>query len=382
MQNMQYNQINSMNGGFQQELLNQQMQQQALFGNKHNQVNLAALQQQQQLQQLRNNPLLANMLNPGLMAQFQMQQQLQLQQLQRMLEAQKMFTKPQQPSHGYHNQAPRQPRSAPKPRNQKLRKQQTAGQRSAGMQKEIASDEEKPLPHRRILAINLPMSVQTIETVTNVFHPYGDVTVVRVLKPGKNLPQDVKPWLRKIPDLGRTCCAIVDFETARAAKFAVHVLRQREHEVGFRCGLLKTGVEEKLYEQKGLPTNLPQDKLKSSVLNSSDSGITSEDANSSASTRSTSASEQSDHSDSEVISSHTDSDQESHPKAKTTIKHDRDFLISFSSKNKKSPSGLSNLDHILTKQNVDERDGNCASEPIRQPRGPMNGSNGFRLARH
>ena len=29
---MQYNQINSMNGGFQQELLNQQMQQQALFG--------------------------------------------------------------------------------------------------------------------------------------------------------------------------------------------------------------------------------------------------------------------------------------------------------------------------------------------------------------
>jgi len=377
---MQFNQMNQMNGGYQQELLNQQLQQQqALFGNKHNQ--LQQLQQLQQQQMLRNNPLLSNMLNmsnPGLMAQFQMQQQMQLQQLQRMLEAQKMFTKQQhQPQH----QSPRLPRSAPKPRNQKPRKQQS---RTSGIQKEITSDEDKPMPHRRILAINLPMSVQTIESVTGVFHPYGDVTVVRVLKPGKNLPQDVKPWLRTIPDLGRTCCAIVDFETARAAKFAVHVLRQRENEVGFRCGLLKQGVEEKLYERKDLQTTLPQDKLLSQGPHSSDSGITSEDANSSASTRSTSASEQSDHSDSEIISSHTDSEQEaSHQKASLTVKYDRDFLLSFSSKNKKSPSRLPNLDHILRKENGDEREnGQLASEPIRQPRGPLSGSNGFRLARH
>ena len=328
-------------------------------------MNLVALQQQQLL---RSNPLLSNMLNPALMAQFQMQQQMQLQQLQRILEAQKMFSKPQSPR--------MQHRAAPKnPRNQKPRKTNRAVQKEP-----VITDEEKPLPHRRILAINLPLNIQTIETVTGVFHPYGDVTVVRVLKPGKNLPQDVKPWLRKIPDLGRTCCAIVDFETARAAKFAVHVLRQRENEVGFRCGLLKVGIEEKLYEQK---TACLPDKMKVSNEHASDSGITSEDQNSSASTRSTSASEQSDHSDSEIISSHTESDQEHGTKSDTrvgTVKYDRDFLLSFSFKNKRMPSGLVNLEHILAKQNGEDRE-NCASEPIRQPRGPLAGTSGFRLSR-
>ena len=144
-------------------------------------------------------------------------------------------------------------------------------------------EDDKPLPHRRILAINLPINIQTIETVTSVFHPYGDVTVVRVLKPGKNLPSDVKPWLRVIPDLGRTCCAIIDFETARAAKFAVHVLRQRDEEVGFRCALLKQGVEEKLYEDKAEKVKIGHSgvNLKVSPDNNSDSGVTSEDHHSS-----------------------------------------------------------------------------------------------------
>jgi hypothetical protein len=334
---------------------------------------LAALQQQQLL---RSNPLLSNMLNPSLLAQFQMQQQMQLQQLQRILEAQKMFQKPQ--TNMPQNRAPH-PRVAPKnARNPKARKPNRAVQNQTAVE-----EVEKPLPHRRILAINLPQNIQTIETVTGVFHPYGDVTVVRVVKPGKNLPQDIKPWLRKIPDLGRTCCAIVDFETARAAKFAVHVLRQREHEVGFRCGLLKPGIEEKLYEQKTAETALPAKALNTASEHPSDSGITSEDQNSSASTRSTSASEQSDHSDSEIISSHTESDQEqnrSKPERAGTVKYDRDFLLSFSFKNKRMPSGLANLEHILTKQNVDDRE-NCASEPIRQPRGPLGSTSGFRLAR-
>lgn len=323
------------------------------------------------------------MLNPTLLAQFQMQQQLQLQQLQRILEAQKMFQKPQNVrGNGNINRGGGAGGGAKNHvRNQKTRKQARTVQKEVLVQ----SEEEKPLPHRRILAINLPQAIQTIETVTSVFHPYGDVTVVRVLKPGKNLPQDIKPYIRKIPDLGRTCCAIVDFETARAAKFAVHVLRQREHEVGFRCGLLKQGIEEKLYEQKTVQTTLPE-KLKTSSDHPSDSGITSEDQNSSASTRSTSASEHSDHSDSEIVSSHTESDRESEEKgshgqkSNSMVKYERDFLLSFSFKNRRMPSGLVNLDHILTKQNVDDRE-NCASEPIRQPRGPLAGTSGFRLAR-
>ena len=83
-----------------------------------------------------------------------------------------------------------------------------------------------------------------------VFHPYGDVTLVRVLKPGKQLPFDTKQYASKIPELGTVTCALIDFETARAAKFAVHVLRQRADEIGFRLALLKPGIEEKLYENE------------------------------------------------------------------------------------------------------------------------------------
>lgn len=365
---MQFNQMNGVNQGFPQELLNQQLQQQqALFGNKQSHLNLVAFQQQQQQQQLlRGNPLLTNMLNPALLAQFQMQQQIQLQQLQRILEAQKIFAK--HPTNNRNN------KPLPKQRKQQMRKQQHQQQ-----QRDLpTSDEEKPLPHRRILAINLPPSLQTIESVTSVFHPYGDVTVVRVVKPGKNLPQDVKPWLRKIPDLGRTCCAVVDFETARAAKFAVHVLRQREGEVGFRCGLLKPGVEEKLYENRKEETKGIEESNLLKPEHSSDSGVTSEDQNSAASTRSTSASEHSDHSDSEIVSSHTDSDHESQSHC-ATKKYDREFLLSFAAGHKHFPRGLAHLDYILARERDEEQ--NCASEPIRQPRGPAGRSRGFKFAR-
>merc|ERR1712113_360535 len=112
------------------------------------------------------------------------------------------------------------------------------------------TDDGKAKPYKRVLAINLPADLQTIDAVTSVFHPYGDVTLVRVLKPGKQLPFDTKQYASKIPELGSVTCALIDFETARAAKFAVHVLRQRADEIGFRLALLKPGIEEKLYENE------------------------------------------------------------------------------------------------------------------------------------
>jgi hypothetical protein len=129
---------------------------------------------------------------------------------------------------------------------------------------------EKPKPYKRVLAINLPSNLQTIDAVTAVFHPYGDVTLVRVLKPGKQLPFDTKQYASKIPELGSVTCALIDFETARAAKFAVHVLRQRADEIGFRLALLKPGIEEKLYENELELKDF--DKIESQ----NDSGVTSE----------------------------------------------------------------------------------------------------------
>ena len=42
--------------------------------------------------------------------------------------------------------------------------------------------------------------------------------------------------------MAKTVCAIIEFEAADAAKFAVQTLRFRTKELGFRLALLETGV--------------------------------------------------------------------------------------------------------------------------------------------
>jgi hypothetical protein len=105
----------------------------------------------------------------------------------------------------------------------------------------------KAKPSKRVIAINLPSNLHTIESVTTTFYPYGEILLVRVLRPGKQLPFDLKQYQPKIPDLAKTVCAIIEFEAADAAKFAVQTLRFRTKELGFRLALLEGGAEEDLY---------------------------------------------------------------------------------------------------------------------------------------
>lgn len=93
---------------------------------------------------------------------------------------------------------------------------------------------------------------------------------MRVLRPGKQLPFDLKQYQPKIPDLAKTVCAIIEFEAADAAKFAVQTLRYRTKELGFRLALLESGAEEDLYGAMAEP-QLPMLKPGQST-----SGITDE----------------------------------------------------------------------------------------------------------
>ena len=61
-------------------------------------------------------------------------------------------------------------------------------------------------------------------------------------RPNKALPFDLKQFQKQIPDLGRTVCAIIEFESAPAAKFAVDTLKFRTQELKFRLALLEPGV--------------------------------------------------------------------------------------------------------------------------------------------
>jgi len=127
--------------------------------------------------------------------------------------------------------------------NRNLLQQQAQQQQSLQQQRR----QPKAKPSKRVIAINLPSNLHTIESVTTTFYPYGEILLVRVLRPGKQLPFDLKQYQPKIPDLAKTVCAIIEFEAADAAKFAVQTLRFRTKELGFRLALLETGAEDDLY---------------------------------------------------------------------------------------------------------------------------------------
>jgi len=99
-------------------------------------------------------------------------------------------------------------------------------------------------PSKKVIVIDLPEDLQSIETVTNKCQKYGEILLVRVLKPGKVLPFDLKMYSGKIHDLGQTTCAIIEFESPIAALATV----EAESELSeLKCALLQQGADIALY---------------------------------------------------------------------------------------------------------------------------------------
>ena len=77
---------------------------------------------------------------------------------------------------------------------------------------------DETTPSRTVVAVNLPTENPTIEGVAELFSKCGEIALIRVLRPGKSVPQDVKKHINKHPEIGTTVCAVVEFETHEAAK--------------------------------------------------------------------------------------------------------------------------------------------------------------------
>merc|ERR1712226_1455768 len=102
---------------------------------------------------------------------------------------------------------------------------------------------QKPAkPVKKVIAIDLPEDLSSIDTVTNALCHHGEILSVRVIKPGKIMPFDLKMYSGIIPDLGTTICAIVEFDSPEGASACV------ESETGnLRLALLKQGADATLY---------------------------------------------------------------------------------------------------------------------------------------
>lgn len=111
--------------------------------------------------------------------------------------------------------------------------------------------EAKP-GNKRALLVDLPPYLYSIPALASFFEPYGEVAMLQIL-PQKRM------WDADLIDLlgasmcnrlaNQSLCAIVEFYSARMAKFIIGILRKRLPILKFRCALLKPSAAVELTNQ-------------------------------------------------------------------------------------------------------------------------------------
>ncbi|NXX74280.1 LARP6 protein, partial [Urocolius indicus] len=71
---------------------------------------------------------------------------------------------------------------------------------------ELLPQEQLPLLQRSFL-----------ETITRLFSPFGAISTIRILRPGRKLPADVRRYTARFPELLSKCCALVEYESLESA---------------------------------------------------------------------------------------------------------------------------------------------------------------------
>lgn len=94
--------------------------------------------------------------------------------------------------------------------------------------KEPLPEYDETTPSRSVVVVNLPMETPSIETVAELFSKCGEVSLIRILRPGKTIPQDVKKYTVKHPEIGTTVCCVVEFENHESAKLACDTMTNTE----------------------------------------------------------------------------------------------------------------------------------------------------------
>lgn len=80
-----------------------------------------------------------------------------------------------------------------------------------------------------------------METVTHMLASHGTITSLRILRPGKEIPTELKRYTKKHAELGRKLCAVVEYEYFDGVRKAYEILKTEEEAhagKGIRVALL------------------------------------------------------------------------------------------------------------------------------------------------
>jgi hypothetical protein len=111
---------------------------------------------------------------------------------------------------------------SPKPQGKYV----SPGKKMAQIQKQAAGEKPKQGPYNKVLIVGLSQEFRSLNGVLNIFRPYGDVVSARVYRPYSTLPNEITRWCPSV-EVQDSFSAVVEYPTARCAKFAVGVLRER-----------------------------------------------------------------------------------------------------------------------------------------------------------
>ncbi|KAJ8408295.1 hypothetical protein AAFF_G00257090 [Aldrovandia affinis] len=81
-----------------------------------------------------------------------------------------------------------------------------------------------------------------MQTAMRLFCCYGAIASLRVLRPGRELPAELRRYSDERPELGRKVCAVVEYEYLEGARKAYEALRGGEEEEEQRLSTGRVGV--------------------------------------------------------------------------------------------------------------------------------------------
>lgn len=74
----------------------------------------------------------------------------------------------------------------------------------------------------------IPAQKGIFETTMKIFGTYGIVSSIRILRPGRELPVELKKYSFKYPELGSKTCALVEYENLEGARKAYEELNKTQ----------------------------------------------------------------------------------------------------------------------------------------------------------
>uniref|UniRef100_H2XKB5 HTH La-type RNA-binding domain-containing protein n=2 Tax=Ciona intestinalis TaxID=7719 RepID=H2XKB5_CIOIN len=89
----------------------------------------------------------------------------------------------------------------------------------------LSENLRKPRQLTSVLAIRLPSEYNSVEKVTSLFALFGEIGFVRLLRSDKEVPCDLKNYATQVYDIGKSLCAVVDFDQSEDALASVRILK-------------------------------------------------------------------------------------------------------------------------------------------------------------